>query len=378
MKANSSVILLVGLACSAAAASLAPRQSCSPAWGQCGGSGWTGASCCVSGSSCVAQNQWYSQCIEGASSPPPSSPPPASPPPASPPPSSSCATVAADGFASQNGGTTGGNGGTVVTVTNQADLERYAGAAGRYVIRVQGRITISPLGYEVRIANDKTIIGVGSTGEIRAGGFRIQGTRNIIIRNLRIGNSPTTGDNDFDGIQADGASNVWIDHCLFENAGDGLVDLRADTTFWTVSNNIFRNHDKTFGIGWTTNVVARGTLHSNFFDGTNQRNPSADNLAQCHMYNNYVYGITSYGHYARGATNALVENVFFENTRNPLTKDAAAALNASGNVYKSCTGTVAANSGTSFRPPYAYTLRNANDVPAYVRANAGPQASICS
>lgn len=58
-----------------------------------------------------------------------------------------------------------------MTVTNQADLERYAGAAGRHVIRVQGRITISPLGHEVRVANDKTIVGVGSTGEIRAGEY---------------------------------------------------------------------------------------------------------------------------------------------------------------------------------------------------------------
>ena len=37
---------------------------------------------------------------------------------------------------------------------------------------------------------------------------------------------------------------------LFDDpSGDGLVDLRKDTTLWTVSNNIFRDHDKTFGIG---------------------------------------------------------------------------------------------------------------------------------
>ncbi|EFQ27362.1 glycosyl hydrolase family 11 [Colletotrichum graminicola] len=36
--------------------------SCAAKWGQCGGSGWTGATCCVSGSTCSAQNQWYSQC----------------------------------------------------------------------------------------------------------------------------------------------------------------------------------------------------------------------------------------------------------------------------------------------------------------------------
>jgi hypothetical protein len=43
----------------------------SPLWGQCGGQGWSGPTTCVSGSVCVAQNQWYSQCIPGDSNPPP-------------------------------------------------------------------------------------------------------------------------------------------------------------------------------------------------------------------------------------------------------------------------------------------------------------------
>lgn len=173
-------------------------------------------------------------------------------------------------------------------------------------------------------------------------------------------------------------SNLWIDHCLFENGGDGLLDLRKDTTYFTVSNNIFRNHDKNFGIGWTENVSARGTINHNWFDRTNQRNPSADNLAQVHMYNNYLYGITSYGHYARGSTNARVENVFFENSKNPLTKDSGATLYAVGNTYKSCTGTIASNSGTTFTPGYSYSLTPTADVPAYVKANAGPKSSVCS
>ncbi|PPR04239.1 hypothetical protein CVT24_013322 [Panaeolus cyanescens] len=37
--------------------------TCSAKWGQCGGQGWTGPTCCVSGSTCQAQNQWYSQCL---------------------------------------------------------------------------------------------------------------------------------------------------------------------------------------------------------------------------------------------------------------------------------------------------------------------------
>lgn len=93
----------------------------------------------------------------------------------------------ADGFAALNGGTTGGSGGTLVTVSNQADLERYAKASGKYVVKVSGRINLSPKGLEVDVANDKTIIGIGANAEISGGGFRVINRRNVIIRNLRIG-----------------------------------------------------------------------------------------------------------------------------------------------------------------------------------------------
>ncbi|KAK3899158.1 acetylxylan esterase, partial [Staphylotrichum tortipilum] len=36
--------------------------SCSAMWGQCGGLGWTGPTCCSSGT-CKFQNNWYSQCL---------------------------------------------------------------------------------------------------------------------------------------------------------------------------------------------------------------------------------------------------------------------------------------------------------------------------
>ncbi|KAK4042052.1 family 1 putative carbohydrate esterase [Parachaetomium inaequale] len=37
--------------------------TCSPKWGQCGGREWTGLTCCQSGSTCRATNEWYSQCL---------------------------------------------------------------------------------------------------------------------------------------------------------------------------------------------------------------------------------------------------------------------------------------------------------------------------
>ncbi|CAG7853260.1 Endo-1,4-beta-xylanase B Short=Xylanase B; AltName: Full=1,4-beta-D-xylan xylanohydrolase B; Flags: Precursor [Serendipita indica DSM 11827] len=37
--------------------------SCSAIWGQCGGQGWNGPTCCQSGTTCKYSNPWYSQCL---------------------------------------------------------------------------------------------------------------------------------------------------------------------------------------------------------------------------------------------------------------------------------------------------------------------------
>jgi xyloglucan-specific endo-beta-1,4-glucanase len=36
---------------------------CSPQWAQCGGSGWTGPTCCEDGFSCIYLNEFHSQCL---------------------------------------------------------------------------------------------------------------------------------------------------------------------------------------------------------------------------------------------------------------------------------------------------------------------------
>ncbi|KAK0667561.1 Alpha/Beta hydrolase protein [Cercophora samala] len=40
-----------------------PGGNCAPRWAQCGGQGWNGPTCCESGSTCRASNQYYSQCL---------------------------------------------------------------------------------------------------------------------------------------------------------------------------------------------------------------------------------------------------------------------------------------------------------------------------
>lgn len=51
----------------AAAAGSAAAAS-APAYAQCGGNGFTGATDCVAGYHCAVQNDWYSQCVPGAGS----------------------------------------------------------------------------------------------------------------------------------------------------------------------------------------------------------------------------------------------------------------------------------------------------------------------
>jgi pectate lyase len=291
------------------------------------------------------------------------------------------------GFATREGGTTGGGNTAPTTVSTQAALRTCATATGPRVCRVQGTVTFNPF-EEIRVTSDKTIIGAGNSAAIVMGGFFLdEGVHNVIIRNLTIRDSYIEGQNDEggdeggdrDGVQMDTAHHVWIDHCRFSRLGDGLIDSRMDTTFETVSWNILENHDKTFGIGWTDNVTAEITIHHNWLRNTNQRNPSTDNVLRAHLFNNVMEELDSYGNYARGGTNMVLQNSVFINVNNPHYYDTG-SLVATGNVYRGATGQQE-SSGTSFSffDPgafYSYTLDPTSAVEALVERCAGPRAEL--
>jgi len=123
----------------------------------------------------------------------------------------------AHGFASLNGGTVGGKGGKIVYANTYDELKNYAAQNGSLVIRVNGALIAEPKGYEIPIASHKTIIGVGKIGKVIGGGFAIKGTHNIILRNLQVSDTRIPSDwpgktEDWDGIQVDNGTNIWIDH----------------------------------------------------------------------------------------------------------------------------------------------------------------------
>ncbi|MEV5353366.1 pectinesterase family protein [Streptomyces sp. NPDC052693] len=304
----------------------------------------------------------------------------------------SWASDTADGFASVNSlgqnGTYGGRDGKTVTVKTQAELEKYATAAEPYVIVVAGAITMNPVGKEIKVQSDKTIVGAGTSGHIVGGGFFLgQGVHNVIIRNLTIRDAYqgvwNDKDHDFDAIQLDGAHHVWIDHNDLRRMADGLIDVRKDSTNVTVSWNKLSDNNKTFGIGWTENVTTDITIHHNWIRETEQRNPSTDNAARAHLYNNWLEDVpgtsiaSSYGNYARGATKMVLENSYFQGFKNPVLKDSGAAIVQRGSVFSGTSGRNESG-GNAFDPKafYPYTLDKAADLPSVLTAGAGPRASI--
>lgn len=146
-----------------------------------------------------------------------------------------------------------------------------------------------------------------------------------------------------------------------------------------MSWNILENHNKAFGIGWTENVTAQITIHHNWIHDTTQRNPSTDNVLRAHLFNNFMQNVSSYGNYARGGTNMVLQNSVFDHVNDPHYYDTG-TLVATGNIYRSTTG-MRTSTGTtfSFFDPsafYSYTLDAADKVEALLARCAGPRAEL--
>jgi pectate lyase len=246
------------------------------------------------------------------------------------------------GFATMNGlgqnGTVGGAGGAHVQVATLNELVRYAQTNTTLLVEVMNDIDLSPLanasqGFpanyptgEILVNSNKTIYSKnGST--IRRGSFRIgkgpNGRHNIIIRNLKFrdlwvldpsGNYDTYGW-DYVSIES-GSHHVWVDHCDFEQAYDGLVDIKGGADFVTVSWNVFRLQKKGHLVGASDNAAGtdRGhfnvTFHHNWYDRVDERLPRM-RFGNAHVFNLFCNDLAGRGIQSTTEAATLVENVFF-------------------------------------------------------------------
>ncbi|MFI5929010.1 cellulose binding domain-containing protein [Micromonospora sp. NPDC051543] len=296
---------------------------------------------------------------------PPTTPPiPSDPPPSVPPPTGLV------GWATQNGGTTGGGGAPATTVTNASALTSALNATGSAVIRVSGTISCSGM---LRVRSNKTILG-NSGATIVGCGLNVSGDRNVIIRNL------TFRDWNDDAINVqESATNIWIDHNTFSNGYDGAVDIKRGSDFVTVSWNRVFNHDKTMLLGHSDDNGAqdtghlRVTYHHNWFDGSKQRNPRVRFGNPVHVYNNYYRANTGYGVASTENAGVLVEGNYFENV--PDTYHLGEADSGPGRLVarnNHFVNSPAGQTGGSVASiPYSYQLDTASNVKSIVTGGAG-------
>lgn len=250
------------------------------------------------------------------------------------------------GFASMNGGTTGGEGGAVVRASTGTEI--HAALCGRassstpIIIEVEGVInhgnTSKVSGSSCNTADDKieikevsniTLIGVGGGALFDELGIHVRSANNIVIRNVHVRNvkksgSPTSNGGDAIGMESD-VSNVWVDHVTLEASGgedegyDALFDMKNNTKYVTLSYSVLKNSGRGGLVGSSDSDRDNGpvTFHHNWYENINSRTPLL-RAATAHAFNNYYSNIGSSGINTRLGADIRVENNYFENSANPL------------------------------------------------------------
>ncbi|MFD2288598.1 pectate lyase [Pedobacter petrophilus] len=310
------------------------------------------------------------------------------------------------GWASQNGGTTGGGEVTPTVVTNYTALKSAIQNAAVKVIQVNGTITI-PSGGRINFQDQtgKTLFGSAGAKIVSAdqtqansGLMYVKRCNNIIIRNI-IFEGPGAYDVDGqDNVTVDACNNVWVDHCEFRDGVDGNFDIKNTSDYVTVSYTKFAyqktpkpdgpggadDHRFSNLIGSGDDATAdRGHFRITFVrcwwaQGCVARMPRV-RFGRVHIVNNFFNSTVSTSCVQAGLeSNILVQANVFENVKNPidLMANNATAVQSVGNAFNSVTGTQVGNGVNAFTPPYSLTVLNASSVKATVTAANGAGATL--
>ncbi|TQE32690.1 pectate lyase [Streptomyces ipomoeae] len=327
-------------------------------------------------------------------------------------PEASAATGGVTGYATQNGGTTGGAGGQTVRATTgtaiHAALCGRASSSTPITIQVEGTInhgnTSKVSGascntaagvIELKEISNVTIIGVGSGAVFDQLGIHIRDSRNIIIQNVTVRNvkksgSPTSNGGDAIGMERN-VRNVWVDHVTLEASGgesegfDGLFDMKDNTQYVTLSYSTLRNSGRGGLVGSSESDLSNGfiTYHHNLYENIDSRAPLLRG-GTAHMYNNHYLRLNESGINSRAGARAKVDNNYFKDSKDVLGTfytDAAGYWQVSGNTFDNVTWSSPGSenhpagpnpqSNTTVGIPYSYTPDATGCVPNIVSRTAG-------
>ncbi|KQX54692.1 MULTISPECIES: pectate lyase [unclassified Streptomyces] len=327
-------------------------------------------------------------------------------------PQASAATGGVTGYATQNGGTTGGAGGQTVRATTGTAIHtalcNRASSSTPITIQVEGTInhanTAKVSGpscntaagvIELKQISNVTLIGVGAGAVFDQLGIHIRESSNIIIQNVTVRNvkksgSPISNGGDAIGMESD-VRNVWVDHTTLEASGgesegyDGLFDMKDNTQYVTLSYSVLRNSGRGGLVGSSETELSNGfiTYHHNLYENIDSRAPLLRG-GTAHMYNNHYLRLNESGINSRAGAHAKVDNNYFEDSKDVLGTfytDAAGYWQVSGNAFDNVTWSARGaennpagpdpKSNTTVAIPYAHTLDPASCVPDIVGRTAG-------
>lgn len=265
-------------------------------------------------------------------------------------------------------GVVGGAEGETATASDADELADLLADEEPLTIEVSGRIDLDGT---VEVGSDKTLVGVGDGAELTGGRLVLDGSRNVILSNLRM---------EADGTAVavhGGAHHVWVDGSTFSGGDeDPLVSVTGASDNVTLSWNHFRDAEAAIAIGGEDDEpgALRVTVHHNYFDGTSGLHPSARHADHVHVFNNYYRANPEYGVRSTHDSNVLVEGNYFDGTA----VSVAPEDEEPGNVATRDNLLVDSEQpdlrGTVPDPPYAYELDDTATVPDVVAEGAGADA----
>ncbi|SFD22288.1 Listeria/Bacterioides repeat-containing protein/Por secretion system C-terminal sorting domain-containing protein [Chitinophaga sp. CF118] len=310
---------------------------------------------------------------------------------------SQCTVV---GWASQNGGVTGGGTATATVVTNYNDLKTAITSSSVKVVHISGIITI-PSGGRISLQDQsgKTIYGLPGSKLVsndqtkdNSGILYVKRCSNIIFRNVTL-EGPGAYDTDgWDNMTIDNTTNMWVDHCEFQDGMDGNLDIKNAADYITVTwckfiynkaptpggpggsddhrfSDLFGSSDGATGDRGKLRITMQNCWWA---QGCKERMPRV-RFGKVHMVNNFFNSTVASKCVTAGfEADLLVESNVFENVNNSITTmdNTFTAVTSRNNIFTNTTGD-ATNSGTAFTPPYTLTITPAENVKSLVMAAAG-------
>lgn len=229
------------------------------------------------------------------------------------------------GYASLNGGTTGGAANPsnpIVSVTNYNDLKTQALLGNRTIIIASNITGNGTTNYGwTNTGSNLTIVGANPNIELNGFGMwwysASTQTQNIILRNLKMQLVPdlgSVGKSPIDYLSFKGPAdksftaprNIWVDHCHLLSSNDntrhdGLIDFTNGVDFITVSNCRLENEgNASIGgnadpyVSAPTSEQLRITWAYNWYLNCGERQPKTSHGRQ-HVIHNLVERTVPYG-----------------------------------------------------------------------------------